>query len=169
MNLNKKLTISEKLKLFKNIPLAKMGAVAFLMGMFMVMLVALQKPDIFFQKPEILILFIFPVVGLLLMFPAIKAFPRIINAIENGVCVEGELLEFKTTGTKVGNQPLVKMKIGYELYGQQYTCEERVIGPSRNIQKYLLLVDADKPNNAVYVETLPVDLKMEVIRRNKIA
>jgi len=169
MKLNKKLTTSEKVKIFQNIPLAKMGTYMFLMGMFMVMLIAFQKPEIFFEKPEVIILFIFPTIGLVFMFPAIKAFPRMVSAIENGVCIEGQFLESKGTATKINNQPLVKMKIGYEMYGKQYTCEERVVAPSKNIQKYLLLVDADNPENAVYVETLPDDLKMEIIRRNKIA
>lgn len=166
MSLNQILSLRQKYQLFANIPAASLGLYTFLIGSCFPLMLIVKSPDVFSQGPVLLLILIFPAVGLALMYPALKALPRMIRAIENGVCIEGQLLSVSTTSTKIGGRPLKRLKLGYELYNQLYTCEERMIDPSENIQRHWLMVDADDPNNAVYVETLPTALKLLLINRN---
>lgn len=168
MPFNQSLNLLQKYRLFTNIPAAKLGVYIFLTGLVPLVLIGYNAPNTFDEKPVTLLVLLFPLLGIWLMYPALKALPRMIKAIENGVCIEGQLLSKTGTNTRIGGRPLVKLKLGYELYNQLYTCEERMVDPSKNIKRHLLMVDAENPTNAVYLETLPADLKLKLINYNEL-
>ena len=169
MPLNNLLSLRQKYALFANVPAARTGLYIFVLTSILAISIIVRSDESIDKWPLILLVFIFPTIGLALMYPALRALPRMIRALENGVCIEGQLLSTKATSTRIRGRPLIKLKLGYELYGQLHTCEERLVDPSQNIQQHWLMVDAEDPDNAVYVEALPTDLKQAVIRRNQLS
>ncbi len=168
MPFNQPLSLIQKYRLFMNVPGAKIGFYVFVIGLFLLVVLGYNAPNTFDEKPITLLVLALPLLGIVLMYPAIKALRRMIVAIENGVFIEGQLLSETGTSTRIGGRPLVKLKLGYELYSQLYTCEKRIVDPSKNVKHHWLMVDAENPKNVVYVETLPTDLKRKLINANEL-
>ncbi len=172
MKLNNRLTIKQKMKLFFNLQGGE-ESVMFLVVSLIIVLPIFSKIDLKFQNGNIALLFflllllMFPIIGFYLIYRNARELPRMFYALENGVCVEGELLKIKSTDTRINEKALREIRIGYELYGKKYICTEYVTIPVGMFKQHLLMVDADDPNNAVYLEKLPHDVKKELKRRNQ--
>jgi len=168
MKLNATLSLKQKLKIFFNLPGSESGALVLIFGLSITFAI-LSKIDTSPGKGGfiILLLFIFPVVGSWMLYENIRVFPRMIYALENGVCVEGKLEKIKASDTAIDGKPIGNVKLSYELYDQKYTITEKMNRPVGYLKTHLIMVDANDPNNAVYLETLPHDVKKELKRRNQ--
>lgn len=166
MKLNNPLSNKQKFEIFINLPGVKVGGLLFLIGTLFICSLIMRGSgkDI---TGIVVLTSIFPLIGLSIIYPSVRALPRIIYALENGVCVEGKLISITNTNTKFNDKYLKNVTLSYQLYGQIYTITEKMIISVKDLQQHLIMVDASDPNNAVYLETLPFDVKKKLKRRNQ--
>jgi len=165
--MNQRLTAYQKYRIFKRLPGAGAGILMAIIGSIVCVPAFASNPSFLFG-PAAIILLIWPAIGAYLLIPNVKYISKIISAIEYGECVEATLLEAKNTNTSYGGKPLRKLKFGFQHWGELYTHESKIIGYQPNTKVHYLMVESQKPENAVYLELLPEDIRLELLRSHNL-
>jgi hypothetical protein len=168
MKLNKPLTITQKLQLFLHFPGVKIGLGIFLFTSILLIAIYLQDNTQSNMTTwwGLLAMLVFPALGIYLMHRGYSTLPRTINALENGVCVEGQLIREGDTNETIMDKKVKQVTLKYELYNKPYQLTELSLKSVKKLKEHLIMVDANDPEFAVYLESLPEDLKQDLKRRN---
>lgn len=103
--------------------------------------------------------------GWLLTWSALERLPVIFRILKNGAVIEGELIQKEKTDTRINKQWMFKLIFSYSYGGEKYVLTENLLSPIASVKKHLIIVDKENPQNGVYLESLPTEIKIEAIRR----
>lgn len=108
-------------------------------------------------SPAVAFVFVFPLLGLVMLVGGIFRARKNIRLLANGMLVYGEVTGKEPTNTKINNRRVYKIFFRFTVNGTPYTSTVRTHKPERVLdeKKEPLLYNPDKPEEAVLVDAMP--------------
>ncbi|MBN2087977.1 hypothetical protein JW964_00100 [candidate division KSB1 bacterium] len=108
--------------------------------------------------PIVLVVLIFPAVGLGMMYIGMRKGLKSIQLLKNGILTRGRLLAKKPTHIRVNNQPMYEYQFEFkDELGQMHLLKEKAVDNPELEDEALetLLYDPDKPQKGILLDNLP--------------
>jgi hypothetical protein len=108
-------------------------------------------------SPFVLLVAIFPIVGLGIGISQLRAGHRNLRLLRSGAETRGKLLGKEATGVYVNEQPVMALTFEYEAGGRTYTAKVKALDPSRleDDPREPMLYDPRAPSRATTLDHLP--------------
>lgn len=113
----------------------------------------------------LLLISIFPMVGLIMVYVAFKAWLKKIRVLRNGIVGKGKFNRIEPTNTTVNDKMVYKIIFDYEVSGKQY----QTFAESTNTEKFTdeefepLVYHKYKPQMAIMVDDLPYYMRRSIL------